>query len=174
MSGLCLIGVITGVHGIRGTVTVLSYSDIPGRFERLKLVRVGATPESTRSLEVHSVDEHKNRILLTFEEIPDRTQAEKLKGLNLYVTEEEMAEAPEGRYFIHDLIGCEVVTVQGERKGSVRDVMLLPANDVYVVDCDGREVLIPAVPSIVTSVNIAARVITVEPMPGLFEENDED
>jgi 16S rRNA processing protein RimM len=174
MSDLCLIGVIAGVHGIRGAVSVIPYSDVPGRFERLDVVMLGSSADQTREMRVTEAEEHKGRILLRFGEVTDRDQAEVLKGLYLYVPEEKMEAPPEGRYFIHDLIGCEVVTVRGERKGSVRDVMLLPANDVYVADCEGREVLIPAVPSIVRSVNIAERRVTVEPIPGLFEDSDED
>ncbi len=174
MSELCLIGVIAGVHGIRGAVSVIPYSDVPGRFERLDVVMLGSSADLTREVHVTDAEEHKGRILLRFSEIADRDQAELLKGLYLYVPEERMEAPPEGRYFVHDLIGCEVVTVQGARKGIVCDVMLMPANDVYVADCGGREVLIPAVPSIVRSVNIAERRITVEPLPGLFEETDED
>ena len=75
---------------------------------------------------------------------------------------------------MHDLIGCRVETPAGEKRGKVQDVMLMPANDIYVVDYRGFEVLIPAVPAFIRSVDTDAKRIVVEDVSGLFEEHDED
>ena len=69
---------------------------------------------------------------------------------------------------------CRVETEDGASRGVVRDVMLLPANDVYVVEYRGFEVLLPAVPDFIQSVSTAEKRIVVTPVPGLFEEFDED
>ncbi len=174
MPDLCLIGVIASAHGIRGAVFVHPFSDIPGRFERLETVLLGDSENETREYHIAEASDRSGRILLQFTECDDRTTAESLKGLNLYIPEDRMETLPEGRYFVHDLIGCRVETVNGEKRGVVFDVMLLPANDVYVVDYEGREVLIPAVPAFVREVNIDDRRITIEPIPGMFEDTDED
>jgi 16S rRNA processing protein RimM len=174
MPDLCLIGSIAGVHGIRGALSVISCSDIPGRFTRLDTVYIGKDLDSVTGYRVTEATGHGDRVLLNLEGISDRNQAEALKGNFIYVKADQMEAPPEGRYFIHDLIGCDIVTMEGERKGVLSDVMLLPANDVYVADCDGREVLIPAVPAIVRSVDINQRRITVEAIDGLFEDDDED
>lgn len=171
---LCLIGVIVGAHGIRGAVKVQSYSDVPGRFARLERVFLGSSPETATATRVSSVSGDELRPILQFEGVAKREDAERLHGLNVYIDSAQMATPPEGRHFIHDLIGCTVRTTSGEYRGTVRDVMLLPANDVYVVDCNGIEVLIPAVPAIVTSVDTAKKTIIVDAMPGLFEDIDED
>lgn len=171
---LCLIGSIVAAHGIRGAVKVQSHSDIPGRFSRLEQVLVGATPKQVREMEIASASEQGATVLLQLGGIDDRDSAEDLVGSSLFVTEDEMEAPPEGRYFIHDLIGCRVETPEGEARGSVRDVMLLPANDVYVVDYHGFEVLVPAVPDFIQSVNTAEKRIVVTPVPGLFEDVDED
>lgn len=171
---LCIIGSIVAAHGIRGAVKVLSFSDVPGRFTRLETVLLGRSTGKVRPARVTAASDEGPRVILQFEECGDREAAEALVGLNIYVEEAEMAAPPEGRYFIHDLIGCTVRTASGEFRGTVRDVMLLPANDIYVVDYHGLEVLVPAVPAIVTQVNTAEKTIIVEPVPGLFEDLDAD
>jgi ribosomal 30S subunit maturation factor RimM len=65
-----------------------------------------------------------------------------------------------------------VVTPDGLRRGRVRDVILLPQQHLYAVDTGFGEVLIPAVPAIVLSVDTAARRITVTDLPGLFDVAD--
>ncbi len=171
---LCLIGTIVAAHGIRGAVKVQSHSDVPGRFGRLEEVLVGASPEDVTTMTVADVSETGSRVLVHLSESADRDSAEALVGRNLYVTDQEMEEPPEGRYFIHDLIGCRMETPEGDARGTVRDVMLLPANDVYVVEYRGFEVLVPAVPDFIKSVNTAEKRIVVMPVPGLFEDFDED
>lgn len=171
---LCLIGSIVAVHGIRGAVKVQSHSDVPGRFARLARVYLGATTDSVESVRVISVSGDELRPILTFEGHETREDAERLVGLDISIDAADMAEPPPGRYFIHDLIGCTVRTASGDDRGTVRDVMLLPANDVYVVDYHGIEVLVPAVPAIVTSVDTARKTIIVEAVPGLFEDLDAD
>ncbi len=171
---LCLIGSIVGAHGLRGEVKVQSFSDLPGRFSLLDSVLLGTTSERARSVPVSVSSEHGPRVILHVEDCNDRDAAEALIGLNIYVEETEMAAPPDGRHFIHDLIGCAVRTASGESRGTVRDVMLLPANDIYVVEYQGREVLVPAVPAIVTQVDTANKTIIVEPLEGLFEDLDED
>ncbi|MCB2203804.1 ribosome maturation factor RimM [bacterium] len=171
---LCLIGSIVAAHGIRGAVKVQSHSDIPGRFESLEQVLVGEEAENVRTMEISTVSEQPATVFVQFAGVEDRDAAEDLIGLNLYVTEDEMEAPPEGRYFVHDLIGCKVETPEGEARGSVRDVLLLPANDVYVVEYHGFEVLVPAVPDFIQSVNTAEKRIVVTPVPGLFEDVDED
>jgi 16S rRNA processing protein RimM len=171
---LCLIGTIVAAHGIRGALKVQSHSDIPGRFSRLEEVLVGRTPREVRSMEIESVSEGGARVLLQLAGCGDRDSAEDLAGWNIYVPEDEMEDPPEGRYFIHQLIGCRMETAQGEARGIVRDVMLMPANDIYVVEYRGFEVLVPAVPAFIKQVDIDGKRIVVTPVPGLFEDTDED
>lgn len=170
----CLIASIVAAHGVKGAVRLRSYSDVPGRFCRLESVLVGEDPSRMRSVRVKAASDDGPRPILELEGCDDRDAAEALIGLNVYVPETEMEPPPEGRYFIHDLIGCAVRTPEGEERGVVSDVMLLPANDVYVVTWRGFEVLVPAVPAFIQKVDTEQKVIVVAPVPGLFEEFDED
>jgi 16S rRNA processing protein RimM len=174
MPDLCLIANIVAVHGVAGALKLRSQSDVPGRFSRLDTVLVGPDPAHVRSLRITDARELGDRVIVQFEGLPDRDAAEELVGLNMYVTGEQMESPPEGRYFVHDLIGCAVRTPEGEDRGAIVDVMLLPANDVYVVMFEEREILVPAVPEFIRDVNVQEKRVTVEPVPGLFEEEDED
>jgi len=174
MSEMCLIGAVTAAHGIHGAVRVRSHSDIPGRFNRLTSVHVGHAGKELRVLHIGHAEETPDRVILHFEDCDNRSTAESLVGVEIYIPVEEMESPPPGRYFIHDIIGCEVLNTSGERKGSVRDVLLLPANDVYVVDTGQSEVLLPAVPAFIHSVDVDAKRIVIEDVPGLFEDVDED
>jgi 16S rRNA processing protein RimM len=172
----CLIGSIVAAHGIAGGLKVRSHSDIPGRFAKLKRVYVGRDAATAREYTVRKASDATGSVLLFLDTVTDRNTAETLIGSSLYIEEKDMLPPPEGRHYVHDLIGCEVRTEDGTRKGVIRDVLLFPANDLYSVDCDGREVLIPAVPEIVVKVDTAARLVTVADLPGLFtlEDDDED
>ena len=71
-------------------------------------------------------------------------------------------------YYVFDLVGCRVVGNSGEI-GVIREVLKMPANDVLVVDSGSREVLIPAVKSVVREVDLEGRVVTIEEMEGLLD-----
>ena len=76
---------------------------------------------------------------------------------------------PEAAYYVHDLIGLDIITENGDRIGKVKQVWNLPANDVYVVDYHGKEVLIPYTENIVLKVDLKTKSIVINPMEGLFE-----
>ncbi|MBR9974424.1 MAG: 16S rRNA processing protein RimM [Bacteroidetes bacterium] len=170
----CLIGSVVAAHGIRGVVKVQSFSDVPGRFSALESVLLGRTPAKAAAVRVLSASDDGPKVLMQFEDCDDRDAAERLVGMNLYIEDADMASPPEGRHFIHDLIGCAVFTASGDARGTVRDVMLMPANDVYVVDYKGHEVLVPAVPAFILAVDTAGKRITIEEIPGLFDHLEED
>ncbi len=171
---LCLIGKIVAVQGLRGALKVFSYSDIPGRFTALKTVLVGTDEQSVEEMRVREATEQPNRVLLFLEDCNTRDDAESFVGEYLFVQENEMCSPPEGMYFIHDLIGCAVVSTTGETRGIVKDVIAYPANNVYVIDYKGRDVLFPAVPEFIREVHLAEKTIIVHIIPGFFEDDDEN
>jgi 16S rRNA processing protein RimM len=109
-------------------------------------------------------------VVVFFEGISTRDKAEMMRGADLLIEADEMAPPPSGKYYVHELIGCTVVTEDKQHIGVVKDVMLLPANDIYVVDAGGREVLVPAVPDFVSAVDIKARCVTIKLVDGLMGE----
>lgn len=167
--GFLAVGHIVGVHGLRGEVKLESYTDFPERFAPGERLRLG---DDLAEVEIASVRPHKKFLLIRFEGVTDRTTAEQLRGLWLFVAEEDAAELEEGTYWIHDLIGLEVWEESGARLGELVDVLVTGANDVYVVHGEqgaAREILLPAIPEVVLNVDLAAGVMTVRLLEGLLD-----
>ena len=113
-------------------------------------------------------------MLVNLQEIGDRNEAEEVRGLWLYVPEADAAELEEGQFWIHDIIGLQVVTVDGLQVGKITDVMATGANDVYVVrpagDINGgRDVLLPAIADVVEQVDLQNGLMIVRLLEGLID-----
>jgi len=74
---------------------------------------------------------------------------------------------PPGHYYIFDIVGLGVFTVEGERLGVVSRVLRTGANDVYVVQGDGEEMYVPALKSVVRAIDLEARRMVVALPEGL-------
>jgi 16S rRNA processing protein RimM len=109
-----------------------------------------------------------------FDGVNSRNQAEALLNAWLFVDEDHAVELESGLYWVHDIIGLDVQTQEGESLGVVREVLFTGANEVYVVETpptvnQGNDLLLPAIDEVVKEVNLAARRITVHLLPGLLE-----
>jgi 16S rRNA processing protein RimM len=159
-----VVGRITKAHGLRGEVTVQVFSDNPDRFAEGARVYL----EDGRELRVLASRWTGSRLLVVFEGVVDRDAADRLRGRSLVVPRSMLPELPDGEYWPHELIGCEVVTEAGRSLGRVSDVIENPANDLWAaVDEDGVETLIPAIREVVVDVDLASGRIRVRELPGL-------
>lgn len=169
---LCLVGTITRAHGIAGAVRIASHSDNPGRFSLLRTVLVGADPASAVEMRLVRAVESNGQVLLSLSGCETRNAAESLVGQHVYILEADMLPPPPGTHYVHDLVGCAVLDAAGAQLGRVTDVLLSDVQDTYVIDAGGREVLVPAVPAFILSVDTEARRIVVNTIPGLFDAAD--
>jgi 16S rRNA processing protein RimM len=159
-----VVGRITRAHGVHGEVAVLVISEVPERF------RDGATvwTESGRPLTVSASRLHGDRLLVRFEGLGDREQADALRGTLLVVPESASPKLPEGSWWDHQIVGCAVETDAGRALGAVRDVIHTAANDVWsVVDAAETETLIPVIADVIVEVDVAGRRIVTREVPGL-------
>jgi 16S rRNA processing protein RimM len=114
-------------------------------------------------------------MLILFAGINRREDAETLRGIWLFVPEDDAVELDEGVYWIHDLMGLTVQSASGQQYGAITDVLSTGANDVYVVRTEapfnkGKDLLIPAIADVVQEVDIDAGTMTIDLPPGLVEE----
>ena len=172
------LGIVIGAFGLRGEVVVKITGDTPEGSGALRVVLLGAgfgavapaDPEKSRPVTPEWVRAHKGKALIRFKGVTHRDQAEALIGGLIWVPRSELKPVEEAdRFYIVDLIGLSVETTAGEPVGRIREVIENPGNDVFVVDADGREVLIPHVGTIVKSVDPAGGKVIIEPMPGLLD-----
>lgn len=161
---MLLAGQIGKPHGLGGEVYVVRISDDPERFS------VGATlvHDDGRDLIIEAARPHRDRFLVKFEGIETRTQAEALRG-DLYIRLDQVRDLERDEFWPHDLVGSEVITAAGDAVGRVTEVRPGSAHDLLVVDTRSGERMIPAVKAIVTSVDVDAHTITIEPPAGLLD-----
>ena len=152
---LLSIGRVTKAHGLRGEVVVLLWSDLT---ERLDPGTVLIT--SRRNLTVEAARPFGDRWIVQFEGVFDRTEAERLRGLEL---EAEPVEVP-GKLWVHELIGATVHDGAGTELGTVSAVEANPASDLLVLDGGG---LIPL--RFVTEHDAAAGRLVVDIPEGLLD-----
>ncbi len=151
-----LIGEITRPQGVRGEMRVRPYTDDPMRFENLDEVYVqrGDNYEPRPITFVRMAGD--NVVIIRMDGIADANAAERLRGEKLYVDRAHAVKLPGNADFIVDLIGCRVCDDEGTDYGKIVDVMQPGGNDVYVIKGSKGEVLVPALKSVVVSVDTAA------------------
>jgi len=169
-----IVGQISKPHGTRGEVLIWPLTDdvaevfAPGR-ELLLGDEEGGLAEDARGLVVETVRPYRQGILVRFEGLPDRTAVEPLAGRYLLLPIEELRPLEEGEVYYHQLLGAEVVTVDGETVGRVREVYEAAPADLLEVKGPGKTHLIPFVERIVRRVDVESKRIVIEPPPGLLE-----
>ena len=164
------VGVIIKPHGIKGEVKVYPTTDSPLRFNEITHVNIIQQGRTIGDVKVAGVKFFKDIVILKLKGYNDINEVEALKGAELYIPREEGAELEDGEYYIADIIGMEVLTDDGVRLGTVKDVMETGANDVYVVEREGgKELLLPAIKQCILDTDIDKNVMTVHLMDGRLE-----
>ena len=166
MEDLLQVGVITTTHGIRGEVKVFPTTDDPHRFEVLPSILLD-TGKELCELEIQRVKYFKQFVILKFKDVDDINEIEPYKGKSLYVTRDMAVPLKENEYYIGDLIGMEVFLEDGSYFGTLKDVMETGANDVYIVQTEDREVLIPAIKDCILKVDVEDNKMTLHLLKGL-------
>jgi 16S rRNA processing protein RimM len=160
------IGQITRAHGVQGEVSVVVLTDFPERFDNLETIYVGAEGNAS-PYTVQSTRWHKDRVLVHFADVADRTAAEQLRGLYLQIPIEQARQLEPDAYYQHQLIGLAVVSNQGEALGTLIEILETGANDVYVVKNDKRELLLPATNEVIVSIDLEKRQMIIRLLEGL-------
>jgi 16S rRNA processing protein RimM len=154
-----LIGRVAGAFGVRGELKVELRTDFPERFNRLPCIYLGR--ERTR-FQVERSRTHQGRPLLKLVGVDTPEKIDGLRGEDIFVPRSEAVPLPEGQYFLDDLIGMVVESADGERIGTISDVLRTGANDVYVVNEGRNAVLVPAIKDAILSLDVDARRVVVE------------
>ncbi|GAA3745574.1 ribosome maturation factor RimM [Salinactinospora qingdaonensis] len=164
-----VVGHVGRAHGIRGDVAVDVRTDDPDqRFAPGSVLLTD--PESAGPLTVSATRTHAGRLLVRFASVRDRTAAEGLRGVTLFVESADIDSLPDpDEFHDHELLGLSVRTTAGQRVGDVEDVLHY-AQDVLLIRADdGAEVLVPFVRALVPEVDTAAGQLVIDPPPGLVD-----
>lgn len=150
------VGEVLKPQGIRGELKVKPFTDDAEAFRAFARVFLDDTP-----YKVLSVRTGGGMVFLGLKGVADRNAAELLRGRQIYVLREDAPAPAEGRYYIADLLGCTLVTQEGEELGTLADVRQA-ATDIYTVRMGEREVMFPAAEGVITAVDIAGGRLTVD------------
>jgi 16S rRNA processing protein RimM len=154
-SDLVLVGRVAKPQGRHGEVAVVPFSDRPNRFPTLRRAFVEAPGGEARELRVLRCWPHKGRFVLEIEGVSSIDEAEKLRGLELRIAEEDLAALPQGSFYHHQLKGLRVEDEAGGEIGVVDDVMETGAETrVLVVRGPGGETLLPFAEGFVRTVDL--------------------
>jgi 16S rRNA processing protein RimM len=173
LEDLYQVGAITQTHGIRGEVKVFPLTDDISRFKNMKNLLLDAGKEGYKTLEVESVRQQKNIIILKFKGIDNINDIEKYKGHGLFVTKENRVALKKDEYFIADLIGVKVYldTDKDSVFGTISDVLQTGANDVYEIEMSaGGTVLVPAIKDCILDVDVENDRVEIHLLDGLLGE----
>lgn len=184
---LVQIGRVIKPHGVRGEVVVDATTDDPaGRFA-VGEVLVGKQAGRERELTVKSMRPHQGRLLVFFDEVPDRNDAETLRGMRFFAA--PVFDDDDEAYYDHELIGLRVLDVgdvdedtanaraydgelpEPEDIGEIVGVIRNPAQRLLEVrlDDDGRDVYVPFVHALVPIVDVDNGAVVITPPEGLLE-----
>lgn len=167
------VGEIVGVFGIRGELKVRPRTDFAERFAPGSAIYLGERHERRV---ITSSRAHGAQFVIGLEGCSTANDAERLRGQPLTIPSAELTALTAGQFYQHDIIGLRVERMDGKALGVITDIIPGGANDLYAVrdPVSGQERLLPAVKEFIREVDLAKRVMRVEPIPGLFDEESEE
>jgi 16S rRNA processing protein RimM len=165
-----LIGRLAGAHGIRGGLKLTSYAESLDVFAAGRSIVTLGENGAEAVYQISEVRPQGRAAVLFLAGITRRSQAEALAGCDLFIDKEELPALAPGTYYWADLIGVEVVSMDGRHLGRLESIFETGSNDVYVVKRAGREILVPALKSVVKSVDLERRRMEVDLPEGLEQE----
>jgi 16S rRNA processing protein RimM len=156
LEDLIRVGVIINTFGVKGEVKI--YPDID-YFDELERVFIDG-----KEYKIEKLREQKEIIIAKFEGIDDINQIESLKNEEVMIALEDRPELPEGKHYVGDLLGLEVITEDGQVLGTLDNIYNTGANDIYEVG----EILLPATDEVIKQIDMENKKIIVHLLKGLI------
>jgi len=159
------VGFLRRPHGVLGEIILDLHTDFP---ERLKSGRQLFLGEEHKPMTLASARPHAKGMLIKFTGVETPEDVGKFRNQWVYVKASDMPPLPEGQLYQHELFGFSVVDESDQLLGELVEILETGANDVYVVkDANGRELLLPAIPSVILKLDPDRRLIRVHLLEGL-------
>ncbi|NTW71986.1 MAG: 16S rRNA processing protein RimM [Eubacteriaceae bacterium] len=162
-----VVGKIVAPHGIKGEMKVMPITDDMERFDDLKEVYI-EIEGARETFKVDKVRYHKNMVLITFKEIRDRNQTERLKNKYIEIDRKDARELDEGRYYIVDLIGIDIME-NGQKIGILKDIIQSGGADLYIIQTPEKELMLPATHENIGDIDIEAGIMHVNIPEGIWD-----
>jgi len=165
-----IVGYLRRAHGVHGEMVMQVITDFPARLKAKSKVFVG---KHYHPMTVQSIRAHSEGMIIKFDEFHNPEDTANYRNQFVYVTSADRPKLPKGQFYIHELVGFDVVDEEEKSFGTLSDVLQTGANDVYVVtQPDGKEILLPVIASVVLDIDADRHVIHVHLIPGLLDESE--
>lgn len=167
------VGKIVNTYGIKGELKIYLYTDFPEkRFVQGNQLFLGKEGSMINSqVEIEQAKPYKNMYILKIKNIDNINLAEKYKDYYLWIDKKDQGELNEGEYYYHEIIGCKVVTTDGDELGKISDILSPGANDVWIVTPanKGNDILIPYIDSVVKEIDVIEKKVVINLLEGLLD-----
>ncbi len=151
----------------------LATDDVAGIYSKGRSLLIGDSEgrpdESGLALTIAGARAFKGGLIVRFDDVRDRNAAEVLRGRTLLISPEEARPLEAGEFFLHDLVGLEVETAEGQQVGRVVEIYETGPGHMLEVDDGTRGHLIPFSDQLVRDVDVKAGRIVIEAIPGLLD-----
>jgi 16S rRNA processing protein RimM len=156
------IGKVIKTHGLRGHLKVLPYGETFSTLSAEEKITANLPDGTSLTLTVAEIRPHQKTFLLISREIDSVEEAHHLVGAELCVPESRLPPTESNEFYWYQLIGLEVVDTEGQKLGTLEEIIETGSNDVYVVRRGREEILVPAIEEVVREVDLQRRLMTVD------------
>jgi 16S rRNA processing protein RimM len=163
------IGHVVRPHGVTGLLRIVSYAQSKETFLKAGSVYIGQANGEWEEHTVVSIREQGSRYLLKVSGVESVETAEELRGADIFVGEESLGEKEEDDFYHFELLGLDVYLDTGSYLGVLKGIFPTGSNDVYVVQGQGKEYLIPAIYQVIKEVDPLEGRMIISAMKGLLD-----
>jgi 16S rRNA processing protein RimM len=164
-----IIGKVIKPVGLKGEIKVIPLTDNPERFKLLKEISIIEENGKITIFEIEKVSIVKKAVNLKFKGINTKEQAQEFKNKEIGIDENQKFPLQDGYYYIHQILGLKAVDEEGELLGEVKDVLKNPGNDIFVINKNNKDYLIPAVKEFIAKIDLNNGKIIIKQIDGLFD-----
>jgi 16S rRNA processing protein RimM len=160
-----VVGFLRRAHGVRGEMIMDLHTDFPERLRSGRKLFVG---DGHKPMTLSGARPHAKGMLVKLKGIETPEDAGLFRNQWVYVKATDVPALPEGKIYQHELFGFKVVDENDHLLGELVEIIETGANDVYVVkDEAGKEILLPAIPSVILELDADRRLMRVHLLEGL-------
>ena len=159
------IGFLRRPHGVSGEIIMDLHTDFPDSIKAGRKIYIGDDHEAAT---FGSIRVHGNGLLVSLRGYDTPETAGRFRNQWVYVKAKDVPPLPEGKHYKYEMIDLNVVDDNGNTLGKLAEILETGANDVYIIrDEAGKEILLPAIPSVILNVDMEARLVKVHLIDGL-------
>ena len=164
---LLTIGRIIGPHGIKGEAKLFSYAESIASFVPGVSLLLKRSDGKKGEYKIVSVRPHQKGILLKLKGIDSIDEVNVWRNAEVFLEKTNLRELDDGTYYWFQIIGLQVITVDHEFLGKITDIIRTGGNDVYVVRNQSKEILVPAIESVVVEIDLNKQMMRIDLPDGL-------